>query len=198
MKVSNIVCPSCGSLEVSREELEGQEQLTLGPQFQFKAVNFKCGSCGEEGDFTSETDKNFVAAQKSALASFVRSTVEELGSKSVSMAYFERVFELPVRTATRWKTGDFSSSAVALLRIVKTYPWITEVAENKFDFNFSQTILVREAANSLEKVSSRIPGASFRVELKSNASSVSGAAIFTITAPKLKVTAESALSASGG
>jgi hypothetical protein len=65
------------------------------------------------------------------------------------MAYFERAFELPVRTGTRWKSGDFSSSSIALLRIVKTFPWMTEIAEARFDPITSKKVMFREVVEEI-------------------------------------------------
>lgn len=67
----------------------------------------------------------------------------------ITMAMFERVFELPTRTLTRWKGGDFSASALALLRIVATYPWIIEVAEHKFERNYASFVVIKIAASEL-------------------------------------------------
>lgn len=178
MKKNNVICPACGSTSVERSEYENSDQLTLGPEFVFNQVNYKCSSCGEEGDFAAETDKNFIAAQKNAQEGLVKNVVEDLANKNISMAYFERVFELPIRTLTRWKTGDFSSSAIALLRIVKTFPWVAEAAEHRFDPSFSRAILVREAANVLGRMADEIPGATFQFQVKSEQTQVRAIASF--------------------
>ena len=92
----------------------------------------------EEGDFLAETDKNYLSSQKEAQNKLVKQLLENMNNAGITMAMFERVFELPTRTLTRWKNGDFSSSSLALLRIVETYPWIIEVAEKKFENAYSK------------------------------------------------------------
>lgn len=182
MTKDQVICPACGSENTTRTEIENTEQLTLGSEFVFKEIIYRCKICGEEGDFVAETDKNFVLAQKSAQESLVKHTIEEFCVRNISMAYFERVFELPVRTVTRWKSGDFSSSAIALLRVTKVYPWITEVAEHRFDPNVARSILVREAAVVLGQAAQEIPGANFQVTLRADEASVSAIARFSAPA----------------
>jgi len=138
MSKESVICPACGSHEVIRSEKESFSQLTLGETFSFREINYKCASCKEEGDFLAETDKNYIAAEKIAQKELVKKILEKIHAAGITMATFERVFELPARTLTRWKNGDFSSSALALLRIVITYPWMMEVAENKFEKEYSK------------------------------------------------------------
>jgi len=198
MTKNQIICPACGSENIARSEFENTEQLTLGPEFAFKQVNYKCNECEEEGDFAAETDKNFVVAQKSAQEGLVRNTIEELCGRNISMAFFERVFELPARTLTRWKTGDFSSSAIALLRIAKTYPWIAEVAERRFESNFSRGILIREAAIALGTVAQEIPGANFQVVVRADNAAVSAVASFSAPTQTPRIVSDTPLIAATG
>jgi hypothetical protein len=145
-----VTCPACGSDQVARSEKESFSDLTLGSKFSFKEITYKCNSCSEEGDFLAETDKNYLAAQKEAQSNLVKKLVETMNNAGITMAMFERVFELPARTLTRWKNGDFSSSTLALLRIVITYPWIIEVAENKFEKTYSKCAVITAAAQEFK------------------------------------------------
>lgn len=99
-----------------------------------------------------ETDISYMAAQKQAETIFVQTSIEKLNKLNISMALFERVFELPSRTLTRWKNGDFSASALALLRIIMTYDWIVEVAANKFESKFKSMALIKAAANEFTQL----------------------------------------------
>lgn len=149
MTKETVVCPSCGSSAVSRHEKDSLGQLTLGNQFSYKAVSFKCNDCDEEGDFLGVSDQNYLNAQKDAQTTFAKNILENMSNVGITMAMFERVFELPTRTLTRWKNGDFSASVLALLRIVATYPWIIEVAERKFERNYASFVVIKIAANEL-------------------------------------------------
>lgn len=146
-----VSCPICGSDNTTCHKTVSYGSLTLGNDFKYEEVYYVCGSCKEEGDFFSETDKNYLASEKKAQAELVKSILEKLNQAHISMAMLERVLELPVRTLTRWKNGDFSSSSLALLRILITFPWIINVAEQKFDSIFARSSIVKAAIQVLEQ-----------------------------------------------
>jgi len=132
MSKDNATCPACGSRDTHRHETIGTAYVTIGPAFTYADVYYLCNSCKEEIDIFNETDQNYQAGQKEAQKKFVQQAIEYLSSNGVGMALFERVFELPTRTLARWKEGNFSSSALSLLHIVITFPWIIKIAEKKF------------------------------------------------------------------
>lgn len=141
------ICPACGSTDVVRHESVSADRITLGNEFSYKDIYYSCKLCEEEIDIFGETDKNYLAAQKQAQDKFVKTFIEGMNEHGISMALFERVFELPARTLIRWKEGNYSSSALALLHIIKTYPWIIKVAENKFERKQVSLQLINAAAN---------------------------------------------------
>lgn len=155
IKKTLATCPACGSNQVSRHEKNNFDQLTLGDKFSFKEIYYICANCQEEGDFLLETDKNYLAAQKNAQVQLIKKLLEDMSTVDITMAMFERVFELPTRTLTRWKNGDFSASALALLRITATYPWLIEVAEHRFEPKYASVIVIKAAADELEKINNR-------------------------------------------
>ena len=166
-----ILCPSCNSSKVTKQDISLSNQLTLGPSFEYNGLIYKCSSCGAEGDFTPDiTDENYQGAEKAAQTISIGGMIDYLNSKDISMARFERAFELPFRTLTRWKGGDFSSSALALLRTVNTFPWLTDVAECRFSPNVSNGILWTEAAKSLTQSIAMVPGATFNISACQSAS----------------------------
>ncbi len=59
--------------------------------------------------------------------------LEMLSDSGVTMAYLERALGLPARTAERWKAGESSAAALALLRTITSFPWILEVADGGFE-----------------------------------------------------------------
>ena len=148
---TTLTCPACASSDICRNEKIRDEILTPGLEFTFNEIYYVCNSCHEEGDFTGETDKNYLYAQKIAQSKLVKNILDDMNKVGITMAMFERVFELPSRTLTRWKNGDFSSSTLALLRIVATYPWIISVAENRFERNHANFILIKVGIEELEK-----------------------------------------------
>ncbi|MFA6036881.1 MAG: hypothetical protein WC748_02010 [Legionellales bacterium] len=146
MSKQKLTCPVCGSEKIKRHENENHAYLTLGERFNFQEIYYKCENCEEEIDILNETDKSYLLAKKQAEKALVKKIIAKLSALGISMAYFERVFELPIRTLTRWKNGDFSANALALLRIINTYPWMVEVADEKFEPTFAKEILLRNIA----------------------------------------------------
>lgn len=193
--MSNILCPACGSHNISARVEKQAEQLTLGPEFQFEETVFTCGDCGTEGDFANENDAKYIVAHKSALNISVKNIIESLSTDdSVSMAYFERAFELPARTLTRWKTGDVSSSAIALLRTVKTFPWLLEVADSHFNKNKASQIILREGIRVFQKTLEQNPFINLSGYVTESPTAISATANFVIgknlTKPRLKTVGE--------
>lgn len=149
-------CPACGSTEMTRYESKKFDQLTLGNKFFYDEIYYKCNSCSEEGDFLSETDQNYVSAQKNAQLDMIKEILDGFNRSNISMAMLERVFELPARTLTRWKNGDFSSSGLALLRILATFPWIINVAEHKFNSTFASSAIIKVAVQEFEQGANKV------------------------------------------
>jgi sensor c-di-GMP phosphodiesterase-like protein len=75
--------------------------------------------------------------------------INYLQEHDIKMAYLERALELPARTVNRWKTTDCSAAPLALLRIIRTYPWILEVADADYDESVSSSKLLEQAAKVL-------------------------------------------------
>src|SRR5690348_17035405 len=96
-----LTCPACASDNIIRHEKVSSGKLTLGSEFTFNEVYYTCNVCHEEGDFTEEADKNYLLAQKNAQAQLVKDILDNMNKVGITMAMFERVFELPSRTLTR-------------------------------------------------------------------------------------------------
>lgn len=148
-----IQCLNCGSdkVKVLSEACKGQ--LTLGPEFEYQALVHECEECGEKGDFTGEGDSRYLESLKIAQKSLQKSLIEDLGNMGFTMAYIERALELPQRTLARWKNGDLSAANLALLRIIRTMPWIVDVADHSYN---QQYITSRMLAFLAEKISETV------------------------------------------
>jgi hypothetical protein len=155
MNMNKNQCPACGATEMTRYENKKFDQLTLGNKFFYDEIYYKCNSCFEEGDFLSETDQNYVSAQKNAQLDMIKEILDGFNRSNISMAMLERIFELPARTLTRWKNGDFSSSGLALLRVLTTFPWIISVAEHKFNSTFASSAIIKAAVQEFEQGASK-------------------------------------------
>jgi transcriptional regulator with XRE-family HTH domain len=71
--------------------------------------------------------------------------LDELARQGLSMAYLERALSLSPRTIARWKNGELSASALALLRLVRCFPWLLKVARADFDNDKAHAELCSEA-----------------------------------------------------
>lgn len=168
MSSSTVSCPACGSTKITRHEQTSTDHVTLGSEFTFQSIYYLCSACNEEIDIFDETNQNYQTAQKEANKKFVQHSIESINDNGISMALFERVFELPTRTLARWKDGNFSSSALSLLHIIITYPWIIKVAENRFSPELANRELICAAATKFfESATSSIYDKRLEIEFKS-------------------------------
>ncbi len=149
---TKIQCPACGSESVTTSHRDATISIPFGEPARFEESVNACATCGMEGDFLGQNDTIAAEAVKRAVSESARAIVDQLSSRGVSMAHFERALRLPQRTLARWKTGEVSHHAVALLRLVRTYPWLLEVADHSFDEGVALHTLVVEAGKALADV----------------------------------------------
>lgn len=166
--IKKATCPACGSIDVERHEKENTAFTTMGPEFSYKQIFYSCKACTEEIDIFGESDENYLAGQKRSQHKFVERAIEWMSTNNISMAFFERVFELPARTLTRWKEGTFSASALSLLHVIVTYPWIVKVAENKFNPSAASYELIMAATNKfLQHTAEVVPDRDIEIDVRS-------------------------------
>lgn len=147
-------CPVCGSSEIQIKPGHSFIAAPYGPSVSYEDNVSECDACGSIvslSKFLDHTDQK--ALQESAKESY-DSMLSYLKENGISSAYIERALELPQRTVSRWKfTGELSAISVALLRIVRTYPWILKVAERKFDPLVANKEMLK---NAVEKMFSSV------------------------------------------
>ena len=147
------LCPVCGSdkLEsiVQKETINGD----LGKDLVIEVPHEKCMDCGFEGDIFGENEKIIEKALSTLNEKYIDEVLNFFNEKKLNFAGIERAVGLPQRTLTKWKNRISSPTAVgiALLKYLRTFPWLIEVAEQKYDFNIAQKIFIAEALNMLLK-----------------------------------------------
>lgn len=158
--MENIKCSYCGKESVSIEEQEIELCEPYGDSSIVKIKELVCDVCG----FAEEDESNDLIIQKELSilkrTSMVKvlDTLNHLGYSNASM---ERALGLPARTLARWKNEQSmspSASGIALMRIIRTFPWILSVAELKFDKKAAQAILLARAAQEMINIQSDYPG----------------------------------------
>jgi hypothetical protein len=145
-------CPVCDSAHVEHREETESIGVPYGPRCTFMRGVDICHECGESGDFENVNDQRIRDALDEAVKKSVAAMLDHLSQAGLSMAYLERALDLPQRTMARWKGGECSAAGVALLRVVRTFPWIVRVAEVKFAREAADAAIVEESAAVLSRL----------------------------------------------
>ncbi|MGP1602419.1 hypothetical protein [Treponema sp.] len=141
-------CPVCGGVNLERSFVK----KTIGGN-EISLVNYVCHDCGEEGDFFNENDKKISGA-------FVQKHLDEsleilsrLEQQKRNFAGIERALNIPQRTFSKWKNKKTkpSAPAIALLKFLDIFPWLVDIADNKFDKIAADNILLKYACNLIKK-----------------------------------------------
>ena len=144
------LCPICGSDKFEYISTNEIIRGDMGKELITDNRHVKCIDCGSEGDFFDENDETTEKAISKLNEIYVNEVLDFFNEKNISFAGIERAVGLPQRTLTKWKNGNTTPSAagIALLKYLKTFPWLIEVAEHKFDFDISQKIFLGVAFNT--------------------------------------------------
>jgi transposase-like protein len=151
-----IECPICGSSNLektfSNEILKGD----FGESIAYKKISYKCLDCESEGDFFNENTDAINLALDTLRKKYVKSTLDYFAENKISFSTIERILNLPQRTLTKWKNNVSQPSAagVALLKFLRVFPWLLNVAENSYNYDTSQKIFLQSAFNMMmQKIS---------------------------------------------
>lgn len=152
--MEKVICSYCGKQTVSIEEHEIGLSEPYGGASTVKIKEKVCNHCG----FSEEDDSNDLVIQKELSVlkrvSMVK-VLDALNAIGHTNASMERALGLPARTLARWKNEQSmspSASGIALMRIIRTYPWILAVADMQFDQNVASNMLLQNAANEVVKI----------------------------------------------
>ena len=144
-------CPVCGSEEI----IEKKKTISITEPF-FGQANIEvfeniCCSCKSIGDFFNQNESLLEETIKELKQKSVKKILEYFIDKKISMSSIERALEMPQRSLTKWKNNSSkaSSAGIALLRFIRLFPWLLEVAENKYDFQVAQKIQINNSINKL-------------------------------------------------
>lgn len=150
-------CPVCGSEEV----LEKKETITITEPFAGKdnieIIENKCLVCESEGDFFDQNENIIEETIKNLKQKCVEDILKYFIDNKVSMSSIERALEIPQRTLAKWKNkrSKTSSAGIALLRFIRLFPWLLEVAENKYDYQKAENIQINNAMQKIQKILDR-------------------------------------------
>lgn len=111
-------CPLCGSKDIEVREGAEEHHLIDGTIFRYEQKYLHCNCCTEEFSIP-ENDINFEKAYKKAQHEFIIKTLKEIKSKGLFFVDIERECQLPFRTLSNWKQGNFSNVSVAFLYLLQ-------------------------------------------------------------------------------
>ena len=146
------ICPACGTEDIIERKTPHLINEAFGGGREIDIVEDRCKVCGTVGDFFSQNDALISEAIDQCKSLAVKNILQDfLDRAATSMSSMERALELPQRTLTKWKNGQTKPSAAgrALLKMLRIFPWLLDVAENKFDYEKGQRIHINEAMREL-------------------------------------------------
>jgi DNA-directed RNA polymerase subunit RPC12/RpoP len=143
-----IECPACGSKNVEQEKKETTVCVPYGTEKKLSETSFKCLECKTTFEDDISLDEAIKTVLELSKKESVKNILNYFSENRMNFAGMERALELPQRTISRWKTeGAVDASALALLRMIRTFPWLIEVADSKYDRNISDTICFKYIAD---------------------------------------------------
>ena len=144
------LCPLCGSDKLEHISSNKIMHGDMGEEIIVDNKYVKCMDCGSERDFFDENENTTEKALSKLDDIYVKEVLDFFNEKNISFAGIERAVGLPQRTLTKWKNGNTTPTAagIALLKYLKTFPWLIEVAEHKFNYEISQKIFLGVAFNT--------------------------------------------------
>jgi DNA-binding transcriptional regulator YiaG len=149
--MSDKACPVCGSKKIEKTISKELLQEDLGAEILIDKITYKCLDCESEGDFFHENDAVIEKALDTVQKQFVASLLDEFSNQHIRFAAIERALGLPQRTLTKWKNGMSTPTAagIALLKIIKLFPWIIDVAENNYNYEYAQKLFLNMAFHTM-------------------------------------------------
>lgn len=141
-------CPVCGGVNLERSFVK----KTISDN-EISLVNYVCHDCGEEGDFFNEND---IKISKVLVQKHLEESLEilsRLEQQKRNFAGIERALNIPQRTFSKWKNKKTkpSAPAIALLKFLDIFPWLVDIADNKFDKIAAENILLKYVCDLVKK-----------------------------------------------
>ncbi len=143
-------CPVCGSEDLEQEKKETTVCVPYGTDRKLSETTYKCAECKTTFNDDSSLDVAIKSALESARKDSVKNILNYFSENRMNFAGMERALDLPQRTISRWKTeGAVDAPALALLRMIRTFPWLIEVADNKYERDISDSICLHYIADNI-------------------------------------------------
>ena len=140
------ICPECDGLMGKFCEMQEKVMAPYGVEKSYIEKVSTCAEC--EYEISDDADgARYRALYEKSVSESIPAILDSLNQFGYSMVATERILELPFRTLSRWKTnGKPSAGGTALLRLLATFPWLLEVADNNYEETFAKDLLMVEGA----------------------------------------------------
>lgn len=147
----NNICPLCGHDQINHEIRTETVSDNYSGSVNISLTYDSCQQCGTDGDFGKQNDRLIREALDELKAESVKDILEGFSHDNINFAGMERALELPQRTLAKWKNGTSSPTAagVTLLKFLRLFPWLVDVADYNFDFDNGQRIHIQDAVGKL-------------------------------------------------
>ena len=146
--MENKLCSYCGCHDITVMDKPYMVSEPYGGEVIIKIHVLVCNTCG----FTAGDSEYNDPLIQEGLAVFRRQSMVNiltgLNSLGLSNASMERTLGLPARTLARWKNEPSlnpSAAALALMKIIRTFPWILAVAEQRYDQKSAPSMVLQQA-----------------------------------------------------
>lgn len=149
--MSKRMCPVCGIGILERIPSTITLSDPSGIEKTIEVFEYKCPSCDAEGDLFGDNEQTVQKKYAEIRAEAVSSMLEQFSGSKTSFSAAERVLGLPQRTLSKWKNKSVapSAGATALMRYIHLFPWLLEVADNKFEKRGAMRIHIAAAMRDL-------------------------------------------------
>lgn len=166
-----LACPACGSTEIVAKAESRCISVPYGPEVEYACTIYTCSACGSQGDFTGENDAKIQKAKidsEIASANFMLDQLTKgIGDRpGLTPTYIERALRNKIGTVKLWRLGLISDTALSLLRIIHTFPWLLQVSDADFHPEITRTIL----RSYIKRLNAAAPNSLFPIHRSQEAS----------------------------
>lgn len=131
-------CPVCGSTNYEIVEKTSTIQAPYGPVVEYEDDKYKCNVCEITSGFSVVKNNTLKKAYDESTRKSIPLMLKYLEDNGLRLVDLERIFGIPFGSLSAENVADnISPERISLLRILRTYPWISLVADRNYDEDFS-------------------------------------------------------------
>lgn len=144
------ICECCGSNNTEIRTSSRFFPIPFSDVLEYNNSVIHCNDCNEDVDVeANQSVDSFLSDENPDYTAAIRKSIDnmlsDLQKEDISLSHIERSFDIPARTLSKWRNDRNLPSAAALsfLRILRTFPWILNVAEKNYDNEKSHHIALK-------------------------------------------------------